>query len=219
MRALATRELIVATRTAAVPVAALTILTVSTAFVLAWAPGVPTLLPMNLYEQSRALHWTLLAAVLPWTAVRSAPNDRTDAVGLMAALAHIGPARALGGKIAGSLLVLGVVVLAGLPALVLAQQASAVPMASLAADLLPLFGLALLIAAASTAARLLAADEMRAWIWSSVLVLAVLLSAAAVAPDLFRAGALCALAGGAATAWLCSMAGRFVGPQGGFDGQ
>jgi hypothetical protein len=218
MRALATRELIVATRTAAVPLAGLTILALSTAFVLAWAPGVPMLLPMNLYDQLRVLHWTLLAIVLPWTAVRCAPNDRTDAVGLMAALVRIGPARAIGGKIAGSLLVQSVVVLTGVPALVLAQQASAVPMAGLVADLLPLLGLALLIAAASTAAMLLAADEVRAWIWSSVLVLAVLMSAAGVAPDLSRLGALCALTGSVVTACLCSVVGRFVGSQNGPDG-
>jgi len=218
MRALATRELIVATRTAALPLAALTVLAVSTAFVLAWAPGVPMLLPMNFYDQSRALHWTLLAVVLPWTAVRCAPRDRTDGVGLMAALVRIGTARAIAGKIAGSLLIQGVVVLTGLPALVLAQQASAVPMADLVADLLPLFGLVLLIAAVSTAAVLLAHDEVRAWIWSSLLVFAVLVSAASVKPDLSRVGAFCALAGSVATACLCSGVGRFVRSQGEPDG-
>jgi hypothetical protein len=164
MRALASRELTVAARTAALPLAALAILAASTAFVLTWA-----------------------------------------------ALVRIGPARAIAGKIAGSLLVQGVVILTGLPALVLAQQAGAVPMAGVAADLLPLFGLALLIAAASTAAILLAADEVRAWIWSSLLVFTVLLSAAAVAPDLARLGAVCALAGCGGTAFLCVVVGRRVG--------
>jgi hypothetical protein len=217
MRALATRELIVATRTAAVPLAALTILAVSLAFVLIWAPGVPLALPMTFYDQSRVLHWALLAGVLPWVAVRCAPNDRPDAVGLMAASLRIGPARAIGGKVAGSLLVQGVVIMTGLPALVLAQQAAAVPAVDLAADVLPLFGLALLIAATSTAAMLLAADEVRAWIWSSLLVFAVVLGAASVVPDLSRVGACCALAGGLGTAWLGRVVDRAVASQGGTD--
>jgi hypothetical protein len=207
MRTLATRELVAATRTAAVPVAALALLASGTAFVLIWAPRVPTLTPGNLYEQARTAQWIVLAAVLPWTAVRSSPMDRRDAIALMSPLMPARPSVAIAAKVLGAVLVQLTVVLAGLPALVLAQQAAAVPLASVFADLLPVLGLALLVSAASTGSIIFAADGLRAALWASVIVLGVSVSALGWTSNLWTAGALCAAAGMAMTACLCSIAG------------
>ncbi len=205
MRALATRELVVATRNAAVPIAALAVLSGLSAFVLTWAPGVPTLATMNLYEQTRAVHWVLLSAVLPWTAVRCSPVDRREAIVLMASLIRTRPGVAVVAKVLGSAGVLMLIVATGLPPLVLAQQAAAVPMVRVLTDLLPLCGLALLVAASAAAAMLIAADGVRAWIWTSVVVLGVLLSAAGWTSELSLVGWLCAAAGMAGTAMLSAV--------------
>jgi hypothetical protein len=208
MRTLATRELIVATRTAAVPLAALLVLMFSTALVLVWMPGVPMLTPANLYEQARAVHWILLAGVLPWAAVRCSPVDRNDAVVLMAALVRARPGAAVSAKVLGSCAVLMTIVLTGLPALVLAQQAAAVPLARVFADLLPVAGLALLVAATATAAILFAADELRAWLWTSSIVVGVLLLAARWTSGSTAIGWLCAAGAVVATAVGWSAVGR-----------
>ena len=208
MRTLATRELIVATRTAAVPLAALLVLVFSTAFVLVWMPGVPMLAPANLYEQARAVHWILLAGVLPWAAVRCSPVDRSEALVLMAALVRARPGVAVTAKVLGSCAVLMTIVLTGLPALVLAQQAAAVPMSRVFADLLPVAGLTLLVAATATAAILFAADELRAWLWASAIVVGVLLAAARWTSGLAAAGWLCAAAAVVAIAVVWSSVGR-----------
>jgi hypothetical protein len=210
MRALATRELIVAARTAAVPLAALTILGLLTAFVLAWSPGVPVLAPMNLYEQARVLHWMLLAAVLPWIAVRSSSMDRGDVLVMTAAFIGLRPASVVAAKVLAVFTVLLAVVLTGLPALVLAQQAAAASIASVFVDLLPLLGLALLIAASSTASILLTSDGLRAWLWASGIVTAILVAEVGLASEFSIAGVFCGAAGVAATACLCSTAGRFL---------
>jgi hypothetical protein len=204
MRALATRELTVATRTAAVPLAAIAILAVSTAFVLVWTPGITTLAPLTLYEQARAVHWTTLAVILPWTAVRCSPVDRTEAVVLMAGLIRAQAGTATAAKVIGAFAVQIAVVLTGLPAMVLAQQAAAAPMVRVFTDLIPLFGLALLVAAASTASILFAADGLRAWLWASVIVFGMMLLAINWTPQLSRVGWLCATAGIVGTAGLCA---------------
>lgn len=207
MRILVTRELVAATRTAGVPLAALAMLASGTAFVLVWAPRVPTLTPGNLYEQARAVQWIVLAAILPWTAVRSSPMDRRDAIALMSPLMPARPSAAIAAKVLGAFLVQLTVILGGLPALVLAQQAAAVPLATVFADLSPVLGLALLAAAASTGSIIFAADGLRAALWASVIVLGVVLSALGWSSNLWTVGALCAVAGMAITACLCSIAG------------
>ena len=163
MRALAGRELILAARSGSIPLAAFVVLALSTAFVVAWAPGVPVLAPMNLYEQARRLTWLLLAAVLPWTVVRASPFDRGDAIVLMAALAGVRHTSAILVKVVASFAVQSLVILAAVPALVLAQQSAAVSLTGVFTDLLPVFGLALLIAALATASILVAANKLRAW--------------------------------------------------------
>ena len=206
MRLLTARELVFATRTPAVPFAGLVVMGLSTAFVGAWAPGVPMLAPMSLYDQTLAVQWVVLAVVLPWTAVRSSPMDRADAVGLLTALTRLSPGSAVLAKILGSFGVSIVVILAGLPALVLAQQAAAVPMFGVLVDLLLLAGLALLVAVSSTASILIARDGLRAWLSASVIVFGVMLPIAAWTRHVSSLGLFCSAAGAAGTLGLCSMA-------------
>jgi hypothetical protein len=208
MRGLIARELTVATRSAAVPAAGLVLLAASTAFVLAWAPGVALLAPMDLYDQTRGVQWILLALVLPWAAVRSSPVDRTDSVELLAALARTRTGSAMVAKVVGSFAVSMMVILTGLPALILAQQAAAIPMSSVLIDLLLLAGLALLVAATTTGAILVARDGLRAWLCASAVVFGVMLAAVAWAPRVSSLALLCAAAGALGTAGLSTSVGR-----------
>ena len=208
MRALTLRELITATRSAAVPAAGLLSLVVSAAFVLAWSPGVPLLAPLSLYAQTRALHWILLAALLPYAVVRSSPMDRRDSLELMAALNRVQPGAAAAAKVLGSFAVAMVVAVCGLPALVLAQQAAASPWSAVAVDLLPLAGLALLAAVSGIGAMLLARDGVHAWLLASGIVVAVLLASLWWTPRISSIGLLCGVAGLAATAALSTFVSR-----------
>ena len=204
MLALAAREFLVAAGTAAIPIASLAVAALLSAFVLAWAPGMPVLAPLNLYEQARALSWALLAVALPWTAVRSAPMDRADVIVLLAGLARVSSASAILAKVLASFAVQTMVVLGSVPALVLAQQSAAVPLPNLIDDLLAMCGLALLVAALSTASMLFAPDALRAWLRASLLVSAVLVAAVMWAPEATTVGLVCATGGMFATLWLWS---------------
>jgi hypothetical protein len=210
MGALATRELIVAARTAAVPLTSLVSLGLLTAFVLVWSPGVNVLAPMNLYEQARALHWLLLATMLPWAAVRCSPRDRGDAGVVTIAFLGVQPASAIAAKVLASSVILVAVVLTGVPGLVMAQQAAAVPMTLVFADLLPLLGLVILVAASATAAILYTSDGLRAWLWTWSIVAAILGAAMRWMMDLSSAGVVCAVAGIVAMLCLQVTAGSFL---------
>ncbi len=217
MLALASRELIVAARTAAVPLTSLAILALLTAFVLVWSPGVPVVVTTDFYEQARVLHWVLLVAALPWIAVRCSPMDRGETLVMVTAFIGLRPASVITAKVVASFIVLVCVTLTGLPALVMAQQVAAVPLATVFSDFLPLLGLALLIAALANAAVLLALDGPRAWLWTSGTVTAMLVAAVGWISELSTVGVWCALVGVMGTACVCSTAGRFLTYLGGAD--
>jgi hypothetical protein len=172
--------------------------------VLVWWPGVSVLAPVNLYEQTRLLQWAVLAVALPWAAVRSAPPDHGDDFVLMTAFVGVPPASAVAGKILATFVVLVVVILTGLPAILIAQQAAAVSLATVARDLVPLAGLALLVAASSTASILIVRDSLRGWLATTSITAVVLLAAAASASGTAAIGALCALVGAIGSASVCS---------------
>jgi hypothetical protein len=200
------REMIVAARRAAVAVTACCVAALLTAFVLVWSPGVPVLAPMNLYEQARLLHWVVLAVALPWTAVRAAPADRGDALVLMTAFTGLRPATTVGGKIVAMFAVLVCVVLTGLPGLLVAQQATAVPVLAVVTDFVSLLGLALLVATAATWSILAVPDSLNRWLVATALTVVVLLTAASWASGTLAVGLVCALTGAAGAGWVCSRA-------------
>lgn len=195
MRALVTRELIVAARRPAVVLAACGIAAGLTGFVLAWAPGVPLGASMNLYDQTRVLHWLLLVVALPWTAVRSASAERGDDLVVMATFMGVPPGRVVLGKILSTFIVLVLVSVSGLPALVIAQQAAAVPLWAVVVDVLPLPGIALLAAVSAMASILVASDTVGAWLAGAGAVLAVLLAAAIWTSSMAAVGFVAAVAG------------------------
>ena len=217
MTALLIRELIVAARRAAVPLTSLLILVLLTAFVLVWSPGVNVLAPMNLYEQARALHWLLLATMLPWAAVRCSPRDRGDAGVVTIAFLGLQPSSAIATKVLASSVILSAIVLTGVPGLVMAQQAAAASMTQVIADLVPLLGLVILAAASATAAILYTADGLRAWLWTWSSVAAILGAAVYWTMDLSSAGVACAVAGGGVILCLQATAGTLLTYLGGAD--
>jgi hypothetical protein len=217
MTALSVRELIIAARRAGVPVTALTVLALLTAFVLTWSPGVDVLAPMSFYEQTRALHWLLLAGALPWLAIRCSPRDRRDAGVMALALLALPPSAVIRAKIVASFAILVAVALTGVPALVMAQQVAADPMTRVVVDLLPLAGFAFLIATLATAAMLHTADGLRAWLWTWGLVAAILVATMSVVTEVASVGLVCVAAGIIVRGYLQMTAGRFFTYSGGAD--
>lgn len=174
MGALATRELIVAARTPGIPLVVCATWVLLTAFAVIWSPGVAVLAPLNLYEQARALHWILLAAMLPWAAVRCSPRDQGDRGVMITAVTAMSPESIVSAKMLASLVISTCVALAGLPGLIMAQQSAAVPVSLVLIDLLPLVGLALLIAATATMAMTLTSTDTSAWLCTCLLIAVVL---------------------------------------------
>jgi hypothetical protein len=204
MRAVAVRELIVAARTIAVPLSGWTIATLLVAFVGIWSPGVSVLAPMNLYEQTRLLQWVVLAVVLPWLAVRVSSRERADAAVMMGALTGLHPALVIASTIVARFAVLQLVSLAAIPALVISQQISAVPLTFVPRDLIPVSGLVALVAVSSTASVFIASTTPGQWLLSAAIVGAILGSASLLGASTIVAGLACLLAGGTGGAALCA---------------
>jgi len=205
MRAMLMRELIVSARRAAAPITVCVVSALLISFVLVWWPGVPVLAaPASLYEQTRILHWVALAVALPWTAVRSAPHDRADNFVLMSALTGVAPTSVVAGKILSTLVVLVLIILTGLPPLIIAQQAAAVSASTVVFDLLPCAGLALLVAASSTASILVLRDSIFSWLATTTVTGVVLIVAVSWTPDTMAVGTVCGLVGGIASAAICA---------------
>jgi hypothetical protein len=203
IRVLLTRELIVAARRAATPLTVCIVAALLTGFVLVWWPGVAILAPLSLYEQTRILHWMVIAAALPWVAVRSASRDHGDSFVLMAALAGAPPASVVAGKILSTFVVLALVIFAGLPPLLVAQQAAAIPFAAVVRDLVPCLGLAFLVATSSTASTLIFRDSVLSWLATTTLTAAVLIAAASWLSGTAAIGALCTLVGAVGSVLVC----------------
>ena len=203
---LVTRELIVIARRTAVAVAALAVGVLLAAFVLLWAPGVPLLPELNLYQQTRLVHWLLLAAALPWVAARSALAERGDALVLAAALTARPPAEFDRSRTAALTVALALVVCCGFPGLVIAQQAAAIPLAIAIRDTLPLSGACLLIAALTTASTLWLSDRLSAWLLVTVVTMACWLLLWQSAATVAAAGALSAAIAVVVTGWVSTRA-------------
>jgi hypothetical protein len=207
MLALLARELIVAARRPAVPITVVAIAAMLVGFVLIWSPGIP-LLPTNLYQQASTLHWMTLLAAMPWVAVRSSPAERADAFVLTCALTGLHPGLIVTGKILATFGVLVAVALSGLPALVMAQQAAAVPLTPVILDVLALVGVALLTAVLANASLLLLADRLGAWLAHAAILGVTLAGLAASTPGRQTLGVFAAALGLGGAAWVQSHAAR-----------
>jgi hypothetical protein len=167
------RELGAVARSRILCVAVAVHVSVLAAFLLLWGGGMPVLTGSNVYEQLLVVQRALLAILLPWTAIRCAAAARGDDLVLLAAATATPPSRVLLGQCAGRFAALSAVVTAGLPAAIVAQQASAVPLARMTADVLPLLGVCAVTSLIASASMLACRSRVAAWMWASGLVLAV----------------------------------------------
>ncbi len=167
MAALFLREVTAGTRTRAFAAALGVHAALLAAFVVLWSGGVPLLPGSNLYEQQRLVDAVLLLSLLPWVVARCGADERGDRLVAISAFTATRPSRILLARFLARTSAALAVGLAGLPLMIAAQQISAVPLGSVARDLLPLTGLAMLASAASLVWSLLSSGVILAWAFAT----------------------------------------------------
>src|SRR5438552_3863869 len=167
MRAFVVRELIVIARRPALVVAIAVYTGLLASFVLLWSGGVPVLAGSNVYEHQRPFGWTLLTVLLPWSAVRCLAPDRGNRLVIACALTAVRPSTIVIAKAIALAGVLALVVFAGFPATIIAQQMSAVPLSTALRDLIWLFGLTALASAVTIVWVFAIRDRLGAWLGAS----------------------------------------------------
>ena len=164
------------------------------AFLVLWDSGVPVLPGANLYEQQRLVQTIVLLLILPWAAARCEPGERGDDLVLLSVMTAARPSRIVIGQAAALFILLGVVVLSGLPLMLIARQIAALPLRGAIVDLLPALGIAAVAAASSLAWSLGQIDRLAGWLGATASAIlattavAVSLPRQAVAPCLFVIG-------------------------------
>jgi len=176
MRAVSIRELIViAGKPAWLTVIGLHVGLLA-AFVIVWHRGVPVLSGANVYEQQRLFQVWLLAALLPWTATRCLAPEWGNGLVATCALTALRPSSVILAKIVALSAALTLVVLAGFPAVIVAQQMSAIPLSDPIRDQLSLLGVTPLVAAVTMAWVLAVGDRLVAWVGATVFTAVTLLA-------------------------------------------
>jgi hypothetical protein len=161
------RELIVIARRPALTVVICVDIGLLAGFVLLWAPGVPVLSGANLYEQQQLFQWALLTALLPWAAARCLAPDRGHALVMACALTALRPSSIVIAKVVALVGALALIVFAGFPAAIIAQQMSAVPLSVALRDLISLFGLTVLVSAGTLTWVFAVRRRLAAWVGAS----------------------------------------------------
>lgn len=161
------RELMSVGRSGALAVSVGVHVSVLTMFLLLWGGGMPVLPGANVYEQLLVVQRALLAVLLPWTAIRCAAAARGNDLVVLAAATATPPSRVLLGQCAGRFAALAAVVMVGVPPAIVAQQASASPLARLASDALPLLGLCAAASVIASWSMLTCRSRVAAWVWAS----------------------------------------------------
>jgi len=157
------RELLVIVRRPGVIVAWLAMAAVLTAFLLVWPHGMP-LGSRSAYAQARLLTIVVFALVGPWVVARSASPERGDALAILAAQGGWSPAAIVATKALAHALMLDLVATTLLPPLLLAQQASALPPALVAADMATLASIATLTAGVTTVCTHVVRGRLASWL-------------------------------------------------------
>lgn len=144
MRAVVRRDLIVSARRPALMAALALFAAISALFLYAWgrAATVPGLPGGNLYEQISVVQRVLVMVLAPWVAVRIAGVETREDLARMALLLNLPAARIERSRYVSVLVWMLLLVLAGLPASLLAQQMSAASMGDLARGTAGLAGVA-----------------------------------------------------------------------------
>ncbi len=204
MRAVIRRELIVIAARPGLRVAAALHAGLLAAFLVAWYRGAPVLPGANIYEQQQLVELWLLVALLTWTAARSVAADRSDGMVMLSVLAAVPPSRIVIAKSVALTVALALVLAAGVPLFVIAQQMAAVPLATVVAGTTSLLAIVVMVAAVTVAWTILVSDRLIAWIGSAAMSsLIVIVCSRGPLPEI--AGAVvCATAG---IAVICAVAG------------
>lgn len=192
MRALAWRQLMVATRLPAVWAAAGFHIAVLTAYVFVWGNGIPVAGARSPFSQFVSAQTVVLLAVLPWVAARCAPVHERGLVSRVAVLAACTPAHVITGAALGLAAVVSVVALTGLPLAMLSQQIADGPAIDLAAAQLRVAALGACAATLTLAAVALSRSRIGGWLIAT--------GSTALAAWLAPSGAVGALALAAAAA-------------------
>ena len=176
MRAILLREALVAARKPAL--VAMTIVSVSllALFPVVWGVrGIPSLDGATLYDQHVRLEWILAMVLLPWTAARVIATDRADDLVGLSAAAGLPPSRVLLARLLAATIALAAVVAGALPAVVSAQQMSAVPLSRVVADQLALLAFALPAAVITVWWMQLSKDRLLGWLGAAATTLILVL--------------------------------------------
>jgi hypothetical protein len=136
-------------------------------FVVIWGDGVPIAGSGSTWEQFLRVKLALLAVVLPWTAVRSI--GRTDReLTLLSLATATSPSRLVVATVVALCISLLGLALLALPLVLIMQQVTTVPMAAVIASLVPLAGLASLVAVLATVCGMLMGDSIAAWMAATI---------------------------------------------------
>ena len=173
-----TRELIVVSRRAALAGAIAVYVGVLAGFTLVWGLKLPVLTGAGFFEALRTFHWGLLAIVLPWVAARCQAQDYGDGLVRLSALVAQRPSAVVAAKILALAAVLALVAVAGIPAVIIAEKMSALPLSAGLHSLGSALAVALLVSAVTTAWIVGTGDAMLSWIGGTT-TSAVVLAAAA----------------------------------------
>ncbi len=165
------RELVLVWRTSAFWAAMATYLTVLALFILIWGDGMPVPVWGTNWQQFNFIQRTFLMIALPWAAARCAATSNRDLVLLAMATGRL-PSSLLVAKFLALATSLVALVLAALPFALLMQQIAARPVTAVAADLLPLVGLAMFVATVTPGYMLASDSPLRGWMASTVSTLA-----------------------------------------------
>jgi hypothetical protein len=189
MRWLIWRELLVVTRTAGFWQATAVYLLVLAAYVVTWGDGIPVVNAASPLQQFITVQGMLLLVVLPWTAARCGTTHRSD-VTLIASLAAIKPSQVVLARCAALAGALFMLAASALPLMVVMQQLTASAFADVVSTFPALGALSVFTATLISAALLVFADPLRAWMAATAVTLAVGQAIALNVPAWLAAGLL-----------------------------
>jgi len=177
MTSLVTRELVVVSRRTVLIVAVALYVVLLAVFTLVWGRKLPMLTGGSFYDVLRVYHGGLLALVLSWIVARCEAPDRGDGIVRLSALTARRPSSIVFAKILSLTGVLVLVVMAGVPATIVAAKMSAVPVAAMLRDAGAACSLALLVSAVTIAWTVCTDDVMTSWIGGAATTLVVIAAA------------------------------------------
>lgn len=163
-RALAWRQLLLATRLPAVWTAAACYVAMLTVYVFVWGNGIPLVGARTPFEQFTTAQTVVLLAVLPWVAARCGPVHYRALVERLTMLAACPPATVITGTALGLAAVAAAVAVTGLPLAMLSQQIGNGPAADLAVAQVRVAALSACAATTTLAAVALSGSRIGGWL-------------------------------------------------------